>query len=438
MSRLARALAFLIFLVFNQAIAHIDVQKITTPKGIQVWFVEDAHTPVVSMSFSWRGGSAYSSEKKKGATDLAAIILTRGAGPHKAIAFSDLLRDLGVHLDLEVTPDLIQGHLATPLHHAPRAFDLLKMSFEKPRFDQEEVKTTKERMASILDDVLKQPDVIVERALQQALFGHHPYGLRARILPGDLQTIQRADLAQLIQKRAERASLRVAVCGAISKEVLVRLVDDTFASFAEARDLPALARPTWPQNHTLIAEDTAHPQAEVMIYHPGVSVQDPDFIKLGLLNRVLVSSLKGRLPEELREKRGLVYSVSTDVENLDAADIWSISFATESAKAKEAITVVREQLQKIKEEGISAQELQDAQENLIGSLATRLLTSASIANTLHHFMRHGYPVDYLKLREERIRSVSLDDMNAFIRRFIQLDHLLIAAAGANITKELTP
>ncbi len=422
----------------SPAVAHIKVQELTTPQGIKVWFVEDHTAPILSLSFSWQGGSAYDLASQKGATDLAMSLSTQGAGDLQAVTFSEKLQNLGVHLRLSANEDDMAGSLSTPIQHVEKAFELLKLSFEKPRFDHEEVVKTQQRASLNLANALKEPIYIVQRALTQTLFKNHPYSNAASLTPAEIAQLKRQDLMNILKSRANRETLVITACGSIEGQKLLTLIDQAFASFGQKNNLSSIPAHFWPTSPQAkpITIDTAHPQAFVTLMHPGIAENHPDYAKLSLLGRVLTGSLKARLPLELREKRGLVYHVYSGAENSKAASMWSISFATDSAKARQAIDVVKAELNQLKAQGLSQQELEEAQENLIGTMALNLLTSPSIAQTLHTFMHRGYPSDYLDLREKIIRSITLEDMNAFIRDFIKTEQLYVAAAGANITKEL--
>ena len=172
------------------------------------------------------------------------------------------------------------------------------------------------------------------------------------------------------------------------------------------------------------------PQSTLRFSLPGIARHDADFITGAVVNHILGGGVfSARLFKEVREKRGLAYSVWTQLHANDHTALFSGGTSTKNERAAESLQVIEEEINKIAETGPTAEELAKAQKYMIGSYALRFDTSTKIAANLVSLQTDGYPVDYLDRRNGLIAAVTLDDARRVAKRLFDHERLLVAVAG---------
>ena len=158
--------------------------------------------------------------------------------------------------------------------------------------------------------------------------------------------------------------------------------------------------------------------------------KDKDFISAFVLNHIIGGGgFSARLMEEVREKRGLAYSVYSYLQPFDAASMFVGGVATKNEQMGQSLDIIRTELKKVADDGPSAKELEGAKSNLTGSFALRFDTNAKIASQLLYFMVEDLGIDYVDRRNTEIDAVSLDDVKRVAKRLLGNDGLFVTVVG---------
>lgn len=406
------------------------VQKVRSPGGIEAWLVEDYAIPLIAMNFGFKGGAAQDPLHKPGVATLLAGLLDEGAGPLDSAAFHQALDDEAIELSFSADRDALHGRMKTLSRNADRAFELLGLAVQEARLDVDAVERVRSQIAAALRRELNDPDQAAARVFRASSYPDHPYGQPVR---GDLKivpTITRDDMVALRTRFMARDNLKVAVVGAIDAERLGRELDRVFGR------LPAKAELTPVSTVTLAGVGTRHvttidiPQSTIRFGRQGFMRDDPDYDAGTVVNHCLgAGSFTSRLYKEVREKRGLCYSVYSQNSELDHAAMLVGATSTKNERASEAIDVIRHEIDLMAKDGIGEQELEKAKQYLVGSYALRFDTSRKIAGHLVHLQLDGYGVERLDDRNEKIGAVTVADAARAAKRLLGDGDLLIAIAG---------
>ncbi len=405
------------------------VQQITTPAGIKAWLVEDYAVPLVAFDFAFRAGATNDPPGKAGAASIMAALLDEGAGDLVSDAFHRALDDKAVELSFHAGYDSLSGNLKTLSRHVDAGFDLLQLALNKPRFDTDAIERVRSQTVAGLKQEANDPDALAGRAWRRATFPDHPYALQ---VSGDLESVPavtRQDIVDLHKKLLSRGILKIAAVGAIDATRLALLIDKVFASLPSETDLLEV-----PDIEPAVAlreiVDVDVPQTSIRFSLPGISRDDPDYMTAIVVNHILGgSSFSSWLFKEVREERGLAYSVWTHLQNYRKSAIFSGGTSTKNERAAESLAVIEEQIAKLVNEGPSADELEKAKKYLIGSYALRFDTSTKIAGNLVSLQVEDYPVEFLDQRNGLIAAVTLDGVKRVAKRLFDGKKLLVAAAG---------
>lgn len=429
----APLLALLLLCLGAAPAAHaIAIKEVTSGSGITAWLVEDHTLPVVTIDLAFRGGgAALDPEGKSGLASLASDLLDEGAGDLDSSAFQGRLEDMATRLSFSAGEDAFGVSMRTVTANLGPSFDLLRFSLAAPRFDAAAVARVKGQVLAALAHDERQPRTIADRQWRKATFGGHPYAGRIRGTAETIDRIDADDLRGFVRGRFAKDAMIVAVVGDIAPEPLKALLDKTFGG------LPAHAAPDGvPPFHVkdkgeLLLARLDIPQSVVAFGQPGLKRDDPDWYAAFLVNSILGGGgFSARLTEEVREKRGLAYSIYSALMPLQAGGAIIGSVATENARVKQSIEIIRAEWQRIREAGPTAKELADAKTYLTGSFPLSLDSTGRIAATLVQVQRDRLGIDYLDRRNALIDGVTLDDAKRVARRLLDPDALTFVVVGA--------
>lgn len=406
------------------------VQKVRSPAGIEAWLVEDYAIPLLAVNFAWKGGAAQDPIGKPGLATLLAGVLDEGAGDLDSGAFHQALDDKAIELSFSADRDALQGRLKTLSRHAERAFELLALAVSRARMDPEAVERVRGQIGASLRNETNDPDHAAARLFRQQSYPGHPYGQPVK---GDLDvlaTLTRDDLLLMRGRLMARDNLKVAVVGAIDADTLGRELDRVFAALPERSDLVPVGTVLFDGVGSRHVRTIDLPQSTIRFGRQGIMRGDPDFNVATVVNHCLGGgAFTARLYKEVREKRGLCYSVYSQNSELDHAAMFVGATSTKNARVTEAINTIRDEIVKLSRDGIPADELDKAKKYLVGSYALRFDTSRKIAGQLVSLQLDGYGVERLDTRNESIAAVTVDDAARTAKRLLGDGDLLITIAG---------
>ena len=406
------------------------IERIVTPGGIEIWHVRDDTLPMVSMEFGFLGGSAQDPADKPGVATMVAALLDEGAGDLDSRAFQERLEERAIALSFSAQRDTMRGSLKSLTEHREQAFALLNLALTRPRFDAQAIDRIRAGMLAGIRRRSTDPNQIGGERWFAKAFPGHPYGRPQR---GDLESVAKiaaADLQAMHRDTFARSNLKVATIGAIDAVEIAKLVDRGFAGLPERPTL-APVDDVVPQGngvHDIIEMDV--PQTVITFGGVGLKRSDPDFIPAFVLNHILGGgSFSSRLYREIREKRGLAYSVYSALSPMQHAGLFIGGVSTRNDRAAESLAIILEQIREIAADGPSADELGKAKSYLIGSFPLRFDTSAKIAGQLLEIQIENLGIDYIDRRNSLIQAVSAEDVRRAAARFLTDASLLVTLVG---------
>jgi len=410
--------------------AAVTVERVESPGGIVAWLVRDSMVPLVSIEFSFRGGSALDPAGKSGLADMTTSLLDEGAGDMDSQAFQRKLSDLAVSIGFGAGVDTIRGSLKTLNSTRDEAVELLALALTKPRFDDDAVQRIRQQILTVLTRQSTDPDKIAGRVWWKAAFPEHPYGLPSQGTPETVAAITADDMRRLISERFARDQLIIGVVGDITPEELAPLLDRAFGGLPAKGKLFTLDESEPQAAGQIFVVETDVPQSVVLFGHGGIRREDPDYYIAYTMNYILGGGgFNSRLYEEVREKRGLAYSVYSYMTPLSAAGVYSGGVSTANARVGESIDVIRAEWARMREEGVSEEELRDAKTYLTGSFPLRFTSTDRIARMLVGMQYSNIGIDYLDRRNSFIEEITREDIHRVAKRLLKPEDLTIVVVG---------
>jgi zinc protease len=426
---LAACVAFTAALAAAPSFAAAKIQHLVTPGGLQAWFVQDATVPLISMEYSFDGGATQDPADKPGVGHMVANLLDEGSGEMDSATFHERLDRRAIELSYAVNRDDFRGSLRMLKENRDEAFGLLHTSLTKARFEPKDVERIRAQLMSTLRRQSLDPNTMASRKFLELAFGDHPYGRPSTGTLESLPKITIDDMKAYVSHVLAKDTLKIAVVGDVDAETLAKLLDATFGSLpAHAQLVPvpevAAAKPPQRSNVTLDV-----PQTVVMFGGPGIKRHDPDFMAAYVVNHILGGgSLSSRLYREVREKRGLAYSIYDQLLWMEHSALFIGATGTRADRATETTDAVAAEVKRMAEQGPSQQELDEAKSYINGSQMLSLDTSAKLAQALLQYQNDGMPIDYIDKRSAIVDAVTLDDAKRAAKR-LWSDGLLTVVVG---------
>jgi zinc protease len=381
--------------------------------------VEDDTVPIVAVNFAFEGGDSQNPDGKEGLANLLSATLDEGAGDLDSQAFQARLQDLSVRLSFSSGRDNFYGSLRTLSPTTGEAFEMLRLAINEPRFDAEAVDRMKSQIVAGLRNEATDPDAIAGRRFAELAYPDHPYGKPADGTVETVSALTAEDLAELRKRLFARDGLKIAVVGAIDAKTLAQELDRVFAGLPETGDLIPIAD-VEPRQDISETVSLDVPQTSIRLGLPGLKRDDPDFIPAFVMNHILGGgSFSSWLYEEVREKRGLAYSVGSYLIDYAHSGMLAAATATRADRADETLAIIGEQFARMATKGPSAEELASAKAYLTGSYALRFDTSDKIAGQLLGLQVQGIGKDYIEERNNLIEAVTLEDIARVRKRLLE-------------------
>jgi zinc protease len=408
----------------------VEVQSVTSPGGIEAWLVEDHSIPVLSVKIAFRGGAALDPEGKDGLATMTAALIDEGAGELDSQAFQGRLDDLSIDLSFDANLDSFEGTLRTLTENRDAAFDMLRLALTEPRFDKEPVARIRAQLLARLARQVNDPDDIAWRTFRRLVYPDHPYGRPTDGTPESIGRITRDDLVGFVAHHFAKDNLVVGVAGDITPEELAPLLDKTFDALKPKATEGTLSDVVAKGSGDVVVVEQDVPQTSIVLGQQGIRRNDPDFYAAYVVNFVLGGGgFSSRLFEEVREKRGLAYSVYSYLSPYDHGALVVAGVGTENGRAGKSLEIIREQWARIAKDGLTEEDLEHAKRYLTGSFPLRLTTTENIADMLIGMQLEHLGIDYIDRRNGYIEAVTLEDANRVAKRLYEANALAVVAVG---------
>lgn len=406
------------------------IERVVSPGGIEAWLVRQTHLPMLALSFAMRGGTAQDPADRPGTASLMAQMLDEGAGDIDAEAFHRRLEERAIEMSFSAGRDALTGSVRTLTESRGEAFALLKLALEKPRFDAAPLARVRESVLSGIRRASTNPNSLASETFSATAFPNHPYGRRNTGTLEAVAAITADDLRAMHRRIVARDRLKVAVVGDITAAELGPLLDDVFGALPAGTGLTPVPEITMAAAGERRVVPMDIPQAIIAFGLPGLKRDDPDFIAAFVMNHILGGgTFSSRLYTQVREQRGLAYSISSGLVTLDGTGLLSGGTSTRSDRAAESLSVIETELRRMGSEGPTTIELEQAKRFLIGNWAMRFETSSQIASNLIRIQLDGFEPDYLDRRNDLIEAVTLEDVRRVAKRLLGDPKLLVVVVG---------
>jgi zinc protease len=406
------------------------VQRMVLPNKIVLLISEEHSLPFITLQLLVDSGSRKDPSGKEGLARLVARGLLLGTSKRPATAINEALDFMGASLDTSCGRDYATVNLRVLKKDLDKGLDLFLESLTQPTFPEAEVRREVEKTLAAIQAAQDQPEEVAEKEFQKSLFLASPYG---HPVEGTKESVPRITREAIIQFYRHYYHP--------NNSILVVVGDITLAEL-KAKLFPRLTQ--WPigkipempfkiefaKGPKTVKIDRAITQANVILGHGGVSRENPDFYALTVMNYILGGGgFSSRLMGEIRNKRGLAYSVASFFDPHKYPGSFQIVLQTKNSSAREAISLSLQQMERIRQEMVSEDELEGAKKYLVGSFPMRLDTQGKLANFLTQVEYYGLGLDYPEKYPNLIRSVTREEILRVAKAYLHPENYILVVVA---------
>jgi len=410
-----------------------DIHRQVLANGIVVMCRSNFNSPSVVISGYTQSGSLFDSDEKLGLSDFTARALMRGTEKRDFQQIFDDLEACGANLGFSSGAQTTGFSGRSLAEDLPLLMDLLAEAIRMPVFPKAQVEKLRAQLLTGLAIRAQDTSDMASLTFDQIVYEGHPYARPEDGWPETIQAIGRDNLAKFHQKHMGPRDMVIVVVGAVEGDRAVAEVERVLGDWQNPRqpEKPVLP-PLKPlvQNVTRKITIPGKFQSDLVIGASGPKRLDPEYMPVSLGNSILGQfGMMGRVGEVVREKAGLAYYAYSSLNAGVGPGSWDVAAGVNPDNVEKATALIRKEIARFVEKGVTADELADSQANYVGRLPLSLESNAGVANALLGIERYDLGLDYYRRYPDLVRAVTPKQVMEASRKFLHPDRLAIAIAG---------
>jgi len=429
-------LLFAFFILHLDHVFALDAKRTVLPNGLVVLHSESHNLPIVMVTLIVKTGQLHETEEKAGTANLVAELLTEGTKSRVSKDISEQIDFIGASLDASAGADFTTISLSVLKKDLHKGFELFADVLLNPTFPENEIGRVRERIKGFLKQQEEDPSFLAERAFKREVFGNHPYGRLIEGSPTTLDLIKREDLIRFHADYFLPNNSILSVSGDLTSDELTSLLAEYLGTW-KLRALPAKSVVALEDKRMkkVIKIDKDLTQANIVLGHIGINRENPDYYAVSVMNYILGGGgFSSRLMQSIRDTMGLAYDVHSFFAAYKESGTFKVGVQTKSESAQIAIDEIHKQLERIRKEHVSDEELSEAKAYLTGSFPRRLDTNRKIADFLASVEFYNLGDDYVKKYIDYINVVTKKDVLRVARKYLDPGkYILVVVANQKKT-----
>jgi len=416
----------LLFLLVARASAlGPTVVQETLPNGAVLLVSEQRNLPMVLVRVVLDAGARRDPTDRAGLANLTADLLTEGTATRSAQQIKEAIDFIGGSLSSQADTDYAVAALQVLRKDLDTGLDLLADVLLRPAFKADELARRRESTLASIRAAEDNPTTVAQKAFQRALYGDTPYGHPDEGTAESLPRITRADVQSFFRRYYGPGRAAIVVVGDLSAAEARARFGQALGAWSGEPPPPFVYPPLGPPRAERIRIDRPVTQAGIVMGNLGIARDNPDYETIAVMDYVLGSGgFSSRLMDSIRTQAGLAYSVASFFAARQSAGPFEIVMQTKTASVDDAIARAREQVERIRDQPISDDELQEAKRYLTGSFPLRLDSNGKIADFIAQAWFFSLGMDYADRYIERVNAVTLADVQRVARAYLHPEHFV--------------
>jgi len=428
------------FGLFNSAFAILPIEKLDTYKGARGYLVQTQTLPMIDIEVSIDAGDRYDPVGKSGLADMAAGLMQYGVrgdkGSLSEAQIADEIADLGANIGLSVSGERATLRIRSLSRKdlRDRAVQLAAAMLSAPAYESNIVEREKQRTITNLREAETKPDFVLSRRFMKLIYGDYPLANSPTVK--SVGAVSAADLSQFHKQFYRGDRMIISIVGDVDRtqanEIIHTLLHKIPHSGPAIAQLPELQRsPVEPLAQREIRIPFDSQQAHIAMGMTAVSRSNPDYFPLLVGNYILGGGgFVSRLMNEVREQRGLAYSVFSYFAPGKENGIFQAGLQTKNDQAAQALEVMSSTIEQFIADGPSSTELLAAKSNLINGYPLRIDNNRKLLDNVSSIAWNDLPLDTMEIWTKQVEAVTLEQVKAAFQKYLAMDRMKIVVLGA--------
>jgi len=410
--------------------ARLSPTRTVLGNGLVVITSEQQALPMVTLSLLIEGGSRLDPAGSEGAANLVAQLLTYGTKKHTAVQLSDELDFIGATITTGCSEEAVTANLTILKKDLETGLKLLAEILTEASFPQEEINRQKQAVIASILAQEEQPGHVAEVKFMETLYPKSPYGRQVEGTAESVKRIERSTLVDYYDKNIRPERAIIAVVGDVSQKEIVEKLTQAFQPWQKQSALKSPAAAPAPGAPTVVKINKQLTQANIILGHAGVPRTHPDYYAIQVMNYIMGGGgFSARLMDSIRNERGFAYSVYSQFEPLKYTGIFEVVMQTKNETAVESIKLAVAEMRRMRDKGVTDDELKEAKDYLIGSFPLRFDTNRKVAAFLSQVEFYGLGLDYPDKYTEIIKKVTKEDVLRVAQQYLHPEKLIIVVVA---------
>ena len=411
-----------------------DVHSHSLKNGLKVLLVENPAVPAVAINASVLAGARHEPEEKAGLAIMASRLLDEGTETRSSLDIAEAIESAGGHLEADGSFERIVVASTVLKQDMDLALELVADLLIHPVFPEEYIAKEKTRTLAEIASAKDRPQVIAGWAFNELVYGTHPLHRPSHGYPQTVERITRQDLQDFHKRFFVPNNTILSIVGDFKIAEILPLVEKRFGGWvSHPVTFPDVLPPVRQTDRREKYIPMPAQQLNIYLGHLGVERANPDFYMLQVLDTILGggAGFTARIPQRLRDEMGLAYTTFASITMTAGLDPgrFVAYIGTSPENMKLAIEGLLNEIRRIVDEPVTADELKDAQDFLTGSFVFAFESSSQIARFLIHAQVYGLGFDFIEKYPRLIRSVTAADIARVARKYLDSEHYTLAVVG---------
>ena len=411
-----------------------DVHSDTLDNGLKILLVDNPSIPTVSLTASVLTGARYDPEAKAGLAIMVSRLLDEGTENRTSLEIADAIESVGGAIEADGSFERIMATAGVLKKDVDLGLELLSDLLIRPIFPEEYVDKEKERTLAEIVSAQDRPQVVAGWAFNELVYQNHPLHRPSHGYPQTVERLTRTDLLDFHERYFVPNNVILSIVGDFRVPELLPKIQKAFGSWASKPVVfPTYPQPVRQSGKRLKFITMPAQQLNIYLGHLGVTRTNPDYYALQVLDTILGggAGFTARIPQRLRDELGLAYTTFASITMTAGLDPGRfIAFiGTSPENMKLATEGLLNEIRRIIEEPVTAQELQDAQDYLTGSFVFAFESSPQIARFLVHAEVYGLGFDYVEKYPEYIRALTVEDISRAAKTYLDSENYTLVVVG---------
>jgi len=420
-----------LLLVSSISVAGPKIEHWQTKNGARVFYVNAPQLPIVDLRMVFDAGSARDADKP-GLASLSNSLLDEGTGALDVDQIAEQFESIGARFGASSLRDMAVANIRSLNDKVilDKAIDLFSNVVAKPTFPEKSFQRNREAMLVGLKVASKRPNSVASKNYYKQVFSEHPYGTDSSGTEASLMTMTRQDVIDFHKRYYVAKNAVIAIVGAVSREQAEQLAERVTSGLAAGETAPKLAKVNVLTEAVTKRIKHKSQQTHILVGQPGMHRGDPDYMTLYVGNHVLGGSgLVSRLSDQVREQRGLAYSVYSYFSPMRENGPFTMGMQTKNSQADDALALMNKVLKDYVENGPTEDELKRSKQNITGGFALRVDSNKKIIEYIAMIGFYGLPLDYLDTFNDRVEAVTVAKIKDAFKRRIHPEKLVTIMVG---------